>query len=265
MTGEDRRLLVIVPRPVAPEQLALRQAQLESVALGPGFRFDFRPVKVAPVHFVSHHDYLLGDLAAFEAALDAQEEGYDAVCIDTMTDSGVAPLRSVLDIPVIGPGRVSYLTALMLGQRFSIVTMWDAWKPFYRKSLDEARLADRCASIRAINVEPDGRNLLVGKEDRVLPALEAAARRCIEEDGADVICLGSTTMYQSHGYLRDRLPVPVINPGPLTYKIAEAFLALGLSHSRAAYPGPVAVRARLIKAMLAAGLAAGEAADGEAG
>ena len=265
MTVEDRRLLVIVPRPVAPDQLALRHAQLESVALGPGFHFDFRPVKVAPVHFVSHHDYLLGDLAAFEAALDAQEEGYDAVCIDTMTDSGVAPLRSVLDIPVIGPGRVSYLTALMLGQRFSIVTMWDAWKPFYRKSLDEARLADRCASIRAINVEPDGRNLLVGKEDRVLPALEAAARRCIEEDGADVICMGSTTMHQAHGYLRDRLPVPVINPGPLTYKIAEAFLALGLSHSRAAYPRPVAVRAQLIKAMLAAGLAAGVAADGEAG
>ena len=143
MTVEDRRLLVIVPRPVAPEQLALRQAQLESVALGRGFRFDFRPVKVAPVHFVSHHDYLLGDLSAFEAGLDAQEEGYDAVCIDTMTDSGVAPLRSVLDIPVIGPGRVSYLTALMLGQRFSIVTMWDAWKPFYRKSLDEARLNPR--------------------------------------------------------------------------------------------------------------------------
>ena len=175
MTAKDRRLLVIVPRPVPPEQLALRQAQLESVALGSGFRFNFRTVKVAPVHFVSHHDYLLGDLAVFEAALDAQEEGYAAVCIDTMTDSGVAPLRSVLDIPVIGPGRVSYLTALMLGQRFSIVTMWDAWKVFYRKSLDELRLADRCASIRAINVEPDGHNLLIGKEDRVLPALEEAA------------------------------------------------------------------------------------------
>ena len=122
----------------------------------------------------------------------------------------------------------------------------------YRKSLDELRLADRCASIRAINVEPDGHNLLVGKEDRVLPALEEAARRCIEEDGADVICMGSTTMHQAHAYLRDRLPVPVINPGALTYKIAEAFLALGLSHSRAAYPGPAAVKTQMIKAMLAA-------------
>ena len=69
MTAKDRRLLVIVPRPVPPEQLGLRQAQLESVALGHGFRFDFRPVKVAPVHFLSHHDYLLEDLAVFEAAL----------------------------------------------------------------------------------------------------------------------------------------------------------------------------------------------------
>ena len=41
------------------------------MALGPGFRFDFRPVKVAPVHFVSHHDYLLGDLAVSSAGLRA--------------------------------------------------------------------------------------------------------------------------------------------------------------------------------------------------
>ena len=54
-------------------------------------------------------------VALFEAGRSAQEDGYDAVCIDTMSDSGVNALRSVLDIPVIGPGRCSYLTALMLG------------------------------------------------------------------------------------------------------------------------------------------------------
>jgi allantoin racemase len=41
------------------------------------------------------------------------------------------------------------------------------------------------------------------------------------DDGADVIGLGSTTMHGAHRYLSDRLPVPVINPGPLTYKLAK--------------------------------------------
>jgi allantoin racemase len=41
----------------------------------------------------------------------------------------------------------------------------------------------------------------------------------------------------------------VINPGPLTYKLAEAALALGLRHSRRAFPKPLAPRTDLIDAM----------------
>ena len=82
-----------------------------------------------------------------------------------------------------------------------------------------------------------------GKED-VFPRLEEAARLCIEEDGADVLCLGSTTMHQAHAYLTDRLDVPVINPGPLTYKIVEALLGLGLSHSRQSLQRPDHPRGR---------------------
>ena len=41
----------------------------------------------------------------FEAGLDAADEGYDAICIDTMSDSGASALRSVLDIPVVPPAR----------------------------------------------------------------------------------------------------------------------------------------------------------------
>jgi allantoin racemase len=56
-------------------------------------------------------------------------------------------------------------------------------------------------------------------------------------------------MHQAHAYLAARLPVPVINPGPLTYKLAEAALALGLRHSRRAFPKPLAPRTDLIAAM----------------
>ena len=86
----------------------------------------------------------------------------------------------------------------------------------------------------------------------MFPLLLEAAEKCIEQDGAEVILLGSTTMHQAHGYLAARLPVPLINPGPLTYKLAEAALALGLRHSRQAFPQPLAPRIDMIDAMLAA-------------
>jgi len=72
----------------------------------------------------------------------------------------------------------------------------------------------------------------------------------VEEDGADVICLGSTTMHQSHAYLAEHLPVPIINPGPLSYKIADALLDCGLKQSPTAYPKPLVPKHEMIHAML---------------
>lgn len=121
---------------------------------------------------------------------------------------------------------------------------------FLRETLSELRLEHACASIRALDAKPDNQGLLAGKAEDVFPALEALARTCIEQDKADVILLGSTTMHQAHAYLRERLPVPVINPGPLSYKLAEAALGLGLTHSRVAYPVSPAAKLDLIQAML---------------
>lgn len=247
-----KRVLVVVPFAMSPENLALRQEQLKGIDLSPQLQFEFRPVKTGPLNYSSHHDFVLADAANFEAGCRAQEEGFAAVCIDTMSDSGVAALRSVLDIPVFGPGKVSMLAALMLGDRFSVLTMASRWKPLYKKALDELGLHHKCASVRAIEVAPDNQALLSGKEEDVFPLLEAAAQRAIDEDGAEVIILGSTTMHQSHAWLSQRLPVPVINPGPLSYKMAEAALGLGLSHSRQGYPKPMHPRLDMLQAMMSA-------------
>ena len=247
-----KKILVIVPFAMSADNLLLRQQQLAGLQFGPELVFDYRCVKAGPVNYSSHHDFVLADASIFEAGCRAQDEGYAAVCIDTMSDSGLAALRSMLDIPVFGPGKVSMLTALMLGDRFSILTMASRWKPLYKKALDELGLHHKCASVRAIEVPPDNQGLLSGKEEAVFPLLEAAARLAIEVDGAEVLILGSTTMHQAHAYLEARLPVPVINPGPLSYKIAEAALGLGLRQSRQAYPKPLHPRLDMLEAMMAA-------------
>lgn len=249
-----QRVLVIVPFPFGEDGIANREAQLTDVQLSPDIRFEYRGVKASGALFDSYHDWALADIALFEAGKTAQEEGYDAVCIDTMSDSGMNGLRAVLDIPVIGPGRCSYLTALMLGSSFSVLTQWDPWIGLYKKGLAEYGLADKCASIRSINTPPDVENLLGGKEEVVFPKLRDAGLRCIE-DGAEVICMGSTTMHQAVPYLREHLPVPIINPGPLTYKLAEFFLGLGLTQSRVAYRKPDVPKLGMLAAMMDAAAA----------
>jgi len=187
-------------------------------AFGPGIEFVYRPVKAGPVNYASHHDFVLADAANFEAGCHAQAEGFDAVCIDTMSDSGVAALRSVLDIPVFGPGKVSMLTALMLGDRFSTLTMASRWKPLYKKALDELGLHHKCASVRAIEVPPDNQALLSGKEEEVFPLLEAAGHQIA------VALLGAGLTHSRVGYPKPMHP---------RLEMLEAMLAAGQASSSA--------------------------------
>jgi allantoin racemase len=206
--------------------------------VSPDFEVEFVAVKNGAALGDSYYDAMLMDMFVFEAGLRAEQEGYDAVCIDTVSDSGMYALRSRLSIPVLGPGQVSFHLAGILGQKFSVITMWRQWFHLYKKILNEYGLWNQVASIRHIDTRPDVSELLAGKEEIIFGKLEDEAMKAIEEDGADVIVLGSTTMHQSYGYLRERLPVPIINPGLVTYKMCELILGLGMSHSKKAFPGP---------------------------
>ncbi|WP_236697559.1 aspartate/glutamate racemase family protein [Sphingomonas sp. Leaf357] len=186
----------------------------------------------------SYHDMLLMDWTVFQTGISAEDEGYAAVIVDTVSDSGVRALRSRLSIPVIGPGEAAFHMAMTLGKKFTILTMWPEWFPLYEKTIGEYGLSDRLASLRSINTRPDVTELLAGKEEIIFDALATEARRAIAEDGTDVIVLGSTTMHQSADYLARVLPIPVINPGVVAWKLAETLVSLGLSHSKRAFPSP---------------------------
>jgi allantoin racemase len=86
-----------------------------------------------------------------------------------MSDSGVKALRSLLDIPVIGPARSSNLTALMLVNSFSVLTVWAPWIPMYWRGVRELGLQSHGASLRSVKRAPNLRNLLGGSEDALFP------------------------------------------------------------------------------------------------
>jgi allantoin racemase len=223
---------------VPDSALVLFAEQLPPGLVRPDIQVDFVAAGGAPSMLDSDYERTMADGAVTLAGASAEAEGYAAVCVNSTSDSGVAALRSLLTIPVVGPGQATMLAACMLGRKFSVLTMWDRWTPICHKVASEQGLLHRMASVRHIGVAPDTSELLSGKEDTVFALLEAEAWRALEEDGADVLVLGSTTMHQSHAYLAERLPVPVLNPGIIAYKACETLIDLGLSHSKRAYVPP---------------------------
>lgn len=232
------RIKMIVPVPVPPAALAAFASQIPVSLIRADVSIEFCCAARGGGALDSQYEGVIADAFCLDAGLGAEDEGFDAVCINSMSDSGVAGLRSRLSIPVLGTAAPTYHIASQLGRRFSILSMWENWRWLYDKVLSETGLQGRLASIRSIDVAPDTAELLVGKEDAVFPLLLAAARRAIDEDGADVLVLGSTTMHQSHVFLRDQLDIPVLNPGLIAFKTCETLLDLGLRHSKHAYPPP---------------------------
>jgi allantoin racemase len=235
------RIKYIIPFPFDEEGIANRAAQIQRDVLGPDTEVECVPVRNSATLVDCYYEDLVFDMYITEAGLRAEEEGYDAVVMDTVSDSGVYALRSRLQIPVIGPGLVSYLVGILLGHRFSIITMWDKWTHLYEKNLALYDLKQKCASIRAVNIPPDVEALFTGKEEEMFAKLTAEAQKAIDEDGAGVILLGSTTMHQAGDYMSEHLRAPVVNPGPVAIKLTESIVQLGLTHSKVDFPSPSSI------------------------
>lgn len=229
---------MIVPVPVPQVALDAFAAQIPAHVQKSGYTVEFTCAARGGGTLDSHYEGAIADAFCLEAGASAEDEGFSAVCINSMSDSGVAALRSRLSIPVVGTAQATYQLAAQLGGKFSILSMWDRWLWLYRKGIRESGVESRLASIRSIDVRPDTAELLAGKEDGVFPLLLEAANKAIAEDGAELLILGSTTMHQSHGYLAEKLTVPVLNPGLIGYKTCEMMLDLGIAHSKRSYPSP---------------------------
>ncbi len=138
-------------------------------------------------------------------------------------------------------------TAMTLGRRFAIVTIWAPSLNFiYDERLTASNVGARCVGV--FNVlgldEMPGAG---GTEDRVadmrsaksymIDRIVAAAETAISQ-GADTIVLGCTCMAPVGALIASRLTVPVVEPLTTGYLACETLLTLGLRQSKAAFPQP---------------------------
>ena len=133
------------------------------------------------------------DTQIIENVRRAEREGYDAVMIGVLQDPGLQVARSVVDIPVIGYGQVSMLTAVMHGSRFAFVCINPDMDPLIRAMIREQGLEGRAAPTAYMECGyPDLSDAVGGKPEVFLHAFKAAARKAMREHGVDVLLPGQT-------------------------------------------------------------------------
>jgi Asp/Glu/hydantoin racemase len=234
------RILVIGCEPGQTDGFPPGQAAATApLPIDPGTEIVRRPTRLVAPPPGSAPAALLLDFAVYETGLGAEAEGFDGVYVHHVLDPGVAALRSVLSVPVLGAGRAAMLYALTLGSRFAVLAPDSGTAARLKKAVHDQGLDPACACVRALEKgKPRGE-----------AALEAA-RLSLAADGAEVIVLGSTGMAAVAYGLSGALDAPVVDPGPLGLTLLESFLALGLRHSRRAHPEPLARKDALVRTLV---------------
>ncbi|MFC7361045.1 aspartate/glutamate racemase family protein [Nocardioides astragali] len=124
-----------------------------------------------------------------QAALRAQDEGYDAFLIGTIPDTGFEEVRTLVDIPVVAFGQTSVLMAAQFGDCVGIVNFIGALVPQLRRNFRNYRLDQLVGPI--VQVEAGFTDVMAAYDNPqpLLDAFAAAARRAIAA-GATVIVPG---------------------------------------------------------------------------
>jgi allantoin racemase len=211
-------------------QFLRQSAQTESVV-------DVWDVEGGPSSIESMYEEYLSVPGALGRIQEAAAAGYAGVILGCFGDPGVDAARELVTIPVVGPGEAGMLFAASLGHRFSIVTILDSVIHPLRRLARDVGVDSKLASVRAVNIP-----VLELARDRTgtFERMLEAGRLARDVDGADTLVLGCMTMafLGEHRALGEALGIPVVNPVHAALRLVESLVAMGLAHSKRAFPTP---------------------------
>lgn len=219
-----------------PDQLERRQ-QAVLRAAPPSVMVEFRQIEGSVFHkgLTNFHRALIAPLIG-RAAVEAEQDGCDAVVPYGTLDLGVEETRHLIDIPILGPGRTAALAATMVADRFAVLCYDQPHVVMFRRLLPAWHVADRVTSIREVGVLVTD---MAKDPDELRRRFVEVARDAIDRDGAELVLPLGMTMVPVHlsaADLTEAIGLPVLDPLALTLRFAEGLATTGFVNSRVAYP-----------------------------
>ncbi|CAL9609636.1 Hydantoin racemase [Streptomyces sp. enrichment culture] len=175
-----------------------------------------------------NYESYLAAVAVMEA-VRTHPEPFDAVIQAGYGEHGREGLQELLDVPVVDITEAAASTARFLGRSYSVVTTLDRTVPLIEERLHTAGLSARCASVRASGLPVLA---LEQDEEAAVEAIAEQAARAVEEDRAEVVCLGCGGMSGLAERVGERTGAPVVDGVTAAVTIAESLVRLGLSTSK---------------------------------
>jgi len=198
------------------------------------------PISKGTPYIQSRFDLATNAPHVIELAKKSEKNGFDGIFVTDMDMCGVEASREVISIPIIGGFRASAFTAMMLGQRFSLITVENV-VGLQNEHIREFGITDNLASIRPLSIRVPG---LVDSEQHkiILNALIRESLCAISNDGADAIIFGCTGFINYAIELAENLrrilckSIPVLDPNCTAICYLDLLVRNRLSQSQIIYP-----------------------------
>ena len=219
------RLLIINPNTTA--SMTEKIGHAATLVASPGTEIAARNPATGPASIQGPEDgeaALLGLFAEIDRA-----SGFDAIIIACFDDTGLYAARRRTRVPVIGIGEAAYHYAMLVAERFSVVTTLSVSIPVIQENIMRYGLSARCGKVRASNVpvlelERSGSTARETISDEIASALL--------HDNSDAIVLGCAGMADLAADLAGRHGVPVVDGVAAAVKLAEGLVSLRLVTSQ---------------------------------
>ena len=220
------KLLIINPN-ISESVTALIEAEARrSASADTALTMKTAPFGVAYIE--TRFEAMIGAYATAQVAAE-NLPGHDAVIVAAFGDPGLAALREVMPVPVLGMTESALASACLLGNRFSIIAISRRIKAWYREVVQANGLEGRLASIRSLE-QPLSRIDTIQTDH--LDALRTLVDEAVQEDGADVIILAGAPLAGLARSLEGQLPVPVVDGVSSAVLHAETLVRLKPGRAR---------------------------------
>ncbi|UYG02845.1 aspartate/glutamate racemase family protein [Halomonas sp. LR3S48] len=215
------KLLVINPN-ISGDVTRLIESEARR-SIRPGTELTMATAPFGVAYIETRAEAQIGGYAAMQVAAEHYAE-HDAVVVAAFGDPGLAALREILPIPVVGMTESALVSACQRGSRFSVIAISQRIQAWYRETITAYGFSERLASIRALD-EPLAH---IGRvqEDQG-QRLIALAERAVQDDGADVLILAGAPLAGLARSVADRLPVPALDGVTCALQQAQAMVDLG--------------------------------------
>ena len=175
-----------------------------------------------PRYIASRVGYAIASHAAVDAF--ANDKGRkDAVVLACFGDPGLAALKEMDPVPVVGMADASVLQACALGGRFSIVTGGERWQSM----LEDFVAASACRLAAGVRADRRRRPARISHADpkEAMALLAKGCQACVTDDRADVVILGGAGLAGLAAKLASKVDVPLLDGVACAISMAESLAA----------------------------------------